>query len=402
MKINRLRIRTISALLALVLVMLLFAGCNKADVSETPGAVVQDVEPEKPQTKDQAPKKPEQSEPAPAEPEPAQQPEPVVPEPEPEEPSEPEEPEEPKFYNPLTGMETSEDISGNRPYAVMINNIRTATPTVGLRNADIIYECPVEGTTRLLAVFQDISKSETVGSVRSARPYYIDLALSHDAIYIHAGGSTVPGGAYEKMKETGITRIDGVNGSGETFFRDSWRLNNMGYEHSLMLKTSTLPGYAESHKFRTAHKDGYVCALAFSDEELSEGDSAEKLTINYASLASSKKTGFSYDADSGLYTVSEYGSVMKDGETPIKVKNVLVLKTTVKAVDDYGRLSVAMTGQGDGYYVCNGKYVPITWSRSDTYAQFTYKNADGTPLELARGVSWVCVIPIKNGEAIFE
>jgi len=398
MKRDNLRLKSISVLLTLILMLSLFAGCKKSDVPSVPD----DTEPEKTDT---AAPPVEVKEPEPIkEPEKESEKEPEVAEPEPEPVQEPEiiQPEEPKFYNPLTGVETEEDISANRPYAVMINNIKKATPTVGLRNADIIYECPVEGTTRLLAVFQDISKSETVGSVRSARPYYIDLALSYDAIYIHAGGSTVPGGAYEKMKSTGITRIDGVNGSGETFYRDNWRLNNMGYEHSLMLKTSTLPGYAEKNKFRTTHKDGYVCSLAFTDDELTEGESAEKITINYASYASNKKTGFTYDPESGFYEVSEYGSPMKDGDETISVKNVIILKTTIKSVDDYGRLSVSLTGSGEGYYVCSGKYVPITWSKSDTYAQFVYKNADGTPLEFARGKSWICVIPSKNGEALFE
>ena len=76
----------------------------------------------------------------------------------------------PEFVNPLTGEETAADISGNRPCAFMINNIRIAQPQLGISKADIIWEAPVEGgITRMMAVFQDVSDVETIGSLRSSR-----------------------------------------------------------------------------------------------------------------------------------------------------------------------------------------------------------------------------------------
>ena len=38
----------------------------------------------------------------------------------------------PEFVNPLTGEETAEDVSMNRPYAVMVNNIEYAQPQHGV------------------------------------------------------------------------------------------------------------------------------------------------------------------------------------------------------------------------------------------------------------------------------
>ena len=87
--------------------------------------------------------------------------------------------------NPLTGLATDTDISGKRPFAVMINNIRVATPQCGISKADIIFETLAEGgLTRLMAVYQDIEDVGTIGSVRSARPYYIDIAMGFDAIFV--------------------------------------------------------------------------------------------------------------------------------------------------------------------------------------------------------------------------
>lgn len=71
----------------------------------------------------------------------------------------------------------------------MINNISTAQPVqTGLNKADIIYETEVEGgITRLMAVFQDITTAEKIGTIRSARYPYVDLAMGHNAIFIHCG-----------------------------------------------------------------------------------------------------------------------------------------------------------------------------------------------------------------------
>ena len=94
------------------------------------------------------------------------------------------------YHNPLTGEGLEEDISGQRPFAVMLNNLSKALPQLGVSQADVIYEIVAEGgITRMLAVFQDIEGVGDLGSVRSARDYYVSLACGHDAISVHAGGS---------------------------------------------------------------------------------------------------------------------------------------------------------------------------------------------------------------------
>ena len=95
------------------------------------------------------------------------------------------------FMNPLTGIENIEveEVTYRRPVAVMINNISVAQKLqTGLTQADIVYETEVEGgITRLMAVFQDITKVEQFGTVRSARYPYVDLAMGHNAVYVHHG-----------------------------------------------------------------------------------------------------------------------------------------------------------------------------------------------------------------------
>ena len=57
-------------------------------------------------------------------------------------------------YNRLTGLDDlSEEAKGKRPVAVMINNIKAALPQYGISQADLMFECIVEGgITRMMAV----------------------------------------------------------------------------------------------------------------------------------------------------------------------------------------------------------------------------------------------------------
>ena len=145
----------------------------------------------------------------------------------------------PAFYHPLTGLPCQEDLSGKRPAAVMLNNLKAALPQQGNGQADIIYELLAEGgITRMLAVYQDPSQLGLVGSVRSARQYYWEIAKGHDAVFIHAGGSPE---FYNTKNSRGLFTVDGVNGyysskEAGMFWRDRQRVagHEFGFEHSLL------------------------------------------------------------------------------------------------------------------------------------------------------------------------
>ena len=118
--------------------------------------------------------------------------------------------------------------SKSRPYAVMINNNHAAWPQCGLSDAYIVYEIIAEGgITRMMAIYKD-KLPEKVGSVRSARHYFIDYAEENDAIFVHWGGSPQ---AYNRIY-TGINDLDGIALEGSVFFRD--RSLRRDYEHKDM------------------------------------------------------------------------------------------------------------------------------------------------------------------------
>jgi hypothetical protein len=293
--------------------------------------------------------------------------------------------------NPLTGEECEKDYTKLRPYAVMINNIEIATPQSGISKADIVYECLAEGgITRNLAVFQNIYDAGIVGSIRSARLYFVDIADSYDAIFIHAGSSPT---GYSEIDRTGIQNIDGVNGASDIFFRDKTRKSHDGYEHSLMFDSSLIPDFEIKYKLDTAHKDGFSSNLTFtSDAAPTDGGTADEVSITF----SSKSTSFKYNPEDRLYYAYEYGSEYMDIENGVQLAftNVLVLKTSVSAIsdDDKGRIETVTTGTGSGYFICGGKYAEINWSREEG-GQFAYTYSDGTSLNFGTGKSYIAIIP---------
>ena len=306
------------------------------------------------------------------------------------------------IVNPLTGEPTEADLSGQRPVAIMLNNIKAAMPQQGNGQADIIYEVLAEGgITRMLGVYQDPNGLGLVGSIRSARQYYWELSQGHDAVFIHAGGSPE---FYETQKNLALTTVDGVNGYWPgMFWRDQDRIegHHYGYEHSVLSSGEAIAAMLEKNEELVPHAEGYVYEMSFADDATpANGESAVTVTVPF----SNKTTTFRYDEESGLYLAEQYGEAYIDGNdnTQIAVTNVLVLQTDCSAVpnDDKGRISVDLSS-GEGWFICGGKYVPITWEKGGPDDQLRYFAADGQPLTLGRGKSYVCIIP-ENREITAE
>ena len=305
--------------------------------------------------------------------------------------------------NPLTGLPVAVDNSKMRPYAVMLNNLTVALPQYGVSNADIIYEVLAEGgITRMMAMFQDVSTVGNIGSIRSARPYYIELAMGHDAVYIHAGGSP---DAYDMINRGAIASVDGTKGgiSNQVFFRDQNRINTAGYEHSMFTSGKRLTEHVgKASSIRHEHYEGYQYKQSFVPDGTPE-DGKDAPLIR-AFFTPTKKTSFQYDAARKQYGVYEYGSTYVDGATgtQVYVPNVLCLFTDVAAIpgDSAGRLTVRTTGEGTGYFACGGKYEEIKWSRKDASDPFTYTRLDGSTLSLRAGTSYVCILPM-NADVTF-
>ena len=102
--------------------------------------------------------------------------------------------------------------STERPFALSVNNTPEAVKVqTGLNRAYLIYELPTEGrTSRLLALFKNVDDDLTVGTIRSARHYFLDFCFESDAVFVHYGWSHY---AEDAVRETGIDDINGLTDS---------------------------------------------------------------------------------------------------------------------------------------------------------------------------------------------
>ena len=299
------------------------------------------------------------------------------------------------YRHPLTGAVLDAPWSG-QVVAVMINNLKKAMPQKGISQADIFYEIEVEGDiTRCLAVFTDLSKVADIGPIRSARTYFSSVAVSYDAPLIHCGGS--PGlalaGRYGATADT-IDNWEHIDADSKHFYRDKDRYNNgYAWEHTLFTTGEMLQKALDAYKYNTPTDKTY--GLQFKEGAALSGENAEEITVKFKS---GKKTILTYDASLGQYKLNMHGTEHIDGNTnqPVTFKNVIAIYTNQWYHTNGTHKFYDTIGSGEGYAAIGGKIVPIKWSRADLRAPFVYTLADGTPLTLDVGTSYIALVGIKN------
>lgn len=295
-----------------------------------------------------------------------------------------------------------------RPTAVVINNIKAALPQYGIGQADMIYELETEsGITRLLAVFSDLSNVGTIGPVRSARTFFNNIAVSHDAVLVHCGGSQFAlNGNYSDNGDT-ISGWQHINEQsyGKYFFRDRARYNSgYAWEHTLFTNGEQILQALSDLQYNTSYEgEGYNHGLIFDDEPTVTGTSATSVTVKFRN---SKITSFTFDIENGVYKASQYGSNWMDagiGEQ-LSFRNVIVISTpqTFRSDAYYSRSFFNLSGSGNGHLICDGQIVPILWHRDQLRNAFTYTYEDGTPVILGSGTTYVGVIDSARGSVTFE
>lgn len=310
-------------------------------------------------------------------------------------PTEPETEPVAQYIHPLTGEALEEPMTA-RPFLVTINNARAALPLLGVGDADIVYEMLTNGySTRLLAVLTDVSDIELIGAIRSLRYGFVDIARSMDGIVVHAGGNTP---IIDYLKQSGVTNSNALN-SGGGYFRDQNRLN-AGYakEHTLVAIPSVMVNYVQSRGIPVTTDGTRDYGMRFTKDGTPEGGATANV-IAMSFFTGNKTTTMNYNASTGLYEFSQYGSTMVDGNTDkvISFRNVFTLYADTVNQDVYHVAD--LVGTGNGYYACGGKLVPIIWHHENPDAAFTYTLQDGTPLEQGVGTSYIGIIP--TGSAFY-
>lgn len=280
--------------------------------------------------------------------------------------------------------------SKTRPYAIMINNLGVARPLQsGLQDAMIIYEMIVEGgLTRYMAVFQD-QNTERIGSIRSARHYFLDYALENDAIYVHHGNSPQ---AAADFKTLNIDRIS-VDAS-KTGWRD--KSLNVSTEHTLFTSIAKLNN-GVGNKRKTRNKD-FLLNYSETPIDLSTKEGAIKANNIEITYSGSVKSSYEYDESAQNYKRSVNGKAHTDYVTKKQYtfKNIITYQVSNTSLNDGSgkdRQTLDNIGSGEGYYITNGYAVPITWSKSSRSSQTVYKYKDGIEIDVNDGNTFIQIQP---------
>lgn len=319
------------------------------------------------------------------------------------------------FPNPFTGLAKTADYpDGQRAVAIMVNNISACRPQRGLSQASILIETKVEGgITRFVALFDDYTKLEDVGPVRSARDQFWQLVMPYDVLYCHIGRSAITQ-TYIDTFEYNDKDLDG--NSINFIYRDQQRLN-LGYplEHTAYTNADMLQaaidkgGYDMNHTYDEPIFD-------FVDYDIVPGGkreltNGENNPVDQIQIVHSEayRTYFAYDEKTGKFYMSQYNGSKRKVEPTIDENNgeqlgfdnVIVCMADIttypypggnpKGDPNYQKVDLSY---GDkAYYFSNGRVEKIRWFKGGAPDQLRFTDRiEEAPIEINCGKTYIAFV----------
>lgn len=301
------------------------------------------------------------------------------------------------YRSELTNEWISEEIKDQRPIAAMVDNEKTALPHYGLSQyADVVYEMTNslanDGITRFMVLVKDWEKIDQLGSIRSTRPTNLVIAPEWNAIVCHDGG---PFYIDDYLAKPFVDNFSG------TFSRVD---NGKSREFTEYICTGDLDKNFESKSnvsrtYNEYYQGGPHYQFVASDSEINDLSGAPgvkdctKIELPFKHNASKLE----YDPATNLYMYSEYGQKHTDpgnGDAQLGFTNVLLQNARYVKFDDNGYMMFhAIDYQRDGWFITEGKAIPVTWSKEDEVTPTRYFDSDGNEIVLNTGKTYVGLIP---------
>lgn len=303
--------------------------------------------------------------------------------------------EPPVYVNPLNGEISDTPFTG-RIFANTISNVPKALPHVNVNKADILMEMFVNGSVvRCLALFSDVSDVEAIGSTRSTRPMFNDICEHYNAILSHAGGT---GTALRNADEHGITHynVDSLMRKTDEPLKAGVAYRDKEYkhgEHNLFVIGSGIAAYAESEGQQITGLPETDYGLLFAEDGTpAGGEAADSIKIRIKYNSTKKDTIMEYDAETGKYVYWQYGKMMVDQitEEPETFENVVTMFVPMSTIKHGYHVADFLQG-GNGYYACNGKIIPITWTCGGDKEPFRFFTENGDPLSFGTGNTYIAI-----------
>ncbi len=306
-----------------------------------------------------------------------------------------------KVQSSLSGEWVKKSVENKRPVAIMINNIGYAFQhQYGVSKADIVYEALAEGgITRMMAIYQDVSKVKRIGSVRSARHYYVQFAYEWDAIFCHFGQTKY---AISMMNKLKTQNVSGLSAIGPVVYARDY---SIVAPHNVFTNGKKIKKGAKKLKYSLKKRKGKQAEhfhFYEKNTDLDSGDKAKNITIPFSNYSTCK---MKYNKKNKTYMKFEYGKKHMDlaYKKQLSFKNVIIqiVKESNKDHNGYQTMELS-NNKGEGYYFTNGKRIKITWKRkgSGKSVEMAYYDKDGNVLTINPGKTYIAVYPKKRKKLI--
>lgn len=301
----------------------------------------------------------------------------------------------------LTGDWVEEEVRNQRPLCMMIENDSNCVPQYGIGQAAIIVEAPVEVPyTRLMAIFDDYSNLDKVGNIRSARPYYINIANEINGIFMHFGYSA---DAEEMINAGVINNLNGLTGpaSAVTFYRTSDRKA----PYNVYSDTEKIVKGIEKCGYDTNLSSSYEPKFLFSTNEvntLEDGEDCKGIEMYYVH----NSPWFTYNEEDHLYYRYQLGGKHIDAQTgdQLSCKNIIIQDVDNDLYANPIYLNIHLTGSGTGKFITEGKMIDITWEKPTDSSVTHYFDKNGNEIQLNVGQTWLLLNQnsLKSGNAFYS
>lgn len=308
-----------------------------------------------------------------------------------------------KYRSELTNELIDEELKNQRPVAVMVDNESIALPHYGMTQADVVYEMmnsTANGRiTRFMALVKDWESIERLGSIRSVRPTNIILAAEWNAVLCHDGGPFYIDEYLEKPFS------DNFSG---TFSRVD---NGKSREYTEYVVSGDLEKNFERTGVETEYTSYYEGAHYQFANEKNPVDLTGEAGVIDAKLVDlpfpHNGSYLEYDEEEQVYNYFEYGKAHVDpgnDNAQLRFKNLLIQSCGFMQYDEHGYMIFdCYNTQGGGYYVTNGKAIPVTWKKGDMTSPTRYYDAAGEEITINTGKTYVAFVPVDDyGDLVIE
>lgn len=272
------------------------------------------------------------------------------------------------------------------PLAIMVENAPAARPQSGLVAADVVYEALAEGgISRFMAVYFG-DEPTTVGPVRSARHYFVNLASELGAALVHIGASPL---GYEVLRAAGLRNLD------ETYADPGfWRSRARPAPHNAYTSVRDARTALDA---RSRPQPGQWAGFSFKDPARAyTGPSAPLLSLDYEPW--NYRVEYRYDPEAKRYARFMDGAPHRDAETgeQVSAAGVAVLRVSAWVIDREGRLDMDQVSQGPAAYFVDGVVVSGSWRKEAPGDPTRFLDEAGNPIRFNPGPIWVQLIPYEG------